>query len=443
MKRIIYFLLLFVFILSVSSCGITEEEYTYNYLPVTYPRLVSFGMFRSRPITSGALVSIDINDMNGKIRDERLQYLNCLFNEETKVLVPLCFSVTCSHDTNECFANEVYKHDYLYNRGVYKDKIFNVEIYKDSSSGKVTYCLAVNYYSLDGTLIDTVKYDPELIKSDGTKAEYFYISSTHLQYGHKRYYRAYSSPGDNVPYDERYDDNWVICHDLETNTFLSYPLPRSKEGLGFSLVDVNETGLGCKNEEGIGYVLNFETGEITEYDCGEILDRLVSEGQLIRGFEVIDINPLKDYFVITMGRGRGYIRISTETGFIPTDVENYCVIDNPWRFGYDGDMYFLGKEYVDRSEYISLLTGEKFILADKERYYIIYSETEKGLILEYVNILPDGTREPTYEIRIEGGREVQYTFPKKLAYVTKEDFLDGSVDEPWFYDPETYSFVKQ
>ena len=82
-------------------------------------------------------------------------------------------------------------------------------------------------------------------------------------------------------------------------------------------------------------------------------------------------------------------------------------------------------------------------LADKERYYLIYSETEKGLILEYVNILPDGTREPTYEIRKEGGREVQYTFPKKLAYVTKEDFLDGSVDEPWFYDPETYSFVQR
>ena len=82
-------------------------------------------------------------------------------------------------------------------------------------------------------------------------------------------------------------------------------------------------------------------------------------------------------------------------------------------------------------------------LADKERYYLIYSETENGLILEYVNILPDGTREPTYEKRKEGGREVQYTFPKKLAYVTKEDFIDGSVDEPWFFDCETYSFVLQ
>ncbi|MBQ1955916.1 MAG: hypothetical protein II350_09305, partial [Clostridia bacterium] len=172
--------------------------------------------------------------------------------------------------------------------------------------------------------------------------------------------------------------------------------------------------------------------------------KMVSEGRIIRGFEIVDVNALKDYFVLTMGNGRMFVKISTETGFIPPPEENYCVIDNPWRFGYDGDMYFLG-ETLDgnRQEYISLLTGEKFILADKERYYLIYSETEKGLILEYVNILPDGTREPTYEIRKEGGREVQYTFPKKLAYVTKEDFLDGSVDEPWFYDPETYSFVKQ
>ena len=445
MKRKISFLLLIVFVLSFAACNQQEENYTYNYISETYPRKVNLSTYRSLPLESGALLMLHPYILHGDIyvSGDSTPFLNCLFSEESKTLIPLCFSVTCSHDTNECFANEVYKRDYNFNRGIYKDKVFTTRTETETSNGERRSYIIVEYYTLDGTLVDSIKYKPELIMSDGNIALTYQTKSTFLRYDGKRYYHVERAADFNVPYNERYYENWVVCHDLETNSFVSYSLPRNKEGTSFSLVDVSETSLGCKTTDGKGYVLDFETGEVTEYDCGEILDRMVSEGRLMRGFEIIDVNALKDYFVLTMGSGRMYVKISTETGFIPPPEEEYALVDCLWRFDYNGDTYFLG-ETLDgnRQEYISLLTGEKFTVADRERYYMIYSETENGLILEYVNILPDGSREPTFENKTEGGREVQYTFPKKLAYVTKEDFIDGSVDEPWFFDYETYSFVQ-
>jgi len=73
----------------------------------------------------------------------------------------------------------------------------------------------------------------------------------------------------------------------------------------------------------------------------------------------------------------------------------------------------------------------------------LFSETEKGLIFTYHLILPDGTLEPDCYTVKENYRDVTYFYPQKLLYVTKEDILDGTIDEPWFYDPETYSFVLQ
>ena len=61
----------------------------------------------------------------------------------------------------------------------------------------------------------------------------------------------------------------------------------------------------------------------------------------------------------------------------------------------------------------------------------------------YLDLLEDGTLEPeTFTVK-ENGRDVTYWYPKKYIYVTKEDIIDGQFDEPWYYDAETYSFVRR
>ena len=443
-KKILSVFLLFLFIFFFGACGKDKETYTYNYIPYSYPKAMVVSPHANQAVTNGALFTTEYQNLiSTEYKAEEAKRVKCLFNEETKVVMPLCFNVVCEHDTKECFANGYYNQLNVEKlSGIYEDRIFLVNRKSPDETKYSGTSFCVNYYTFDGILDETVVWAPEFINCNGEIERYANIGD-HISLGSKLYINVEGSSDKSVKYSESTTDKWLVVFDIESKTFSSYPITPAKTGISYSLDYVSENYVSY-NFEGIGYVLNLETGEITEYDCGEILDRMVSEGRLIRGFEIVDVNAIKDYFVLTYGSGKMFVRISTEEGFTPPDEEKYSLIDAVERFDYNGDTYYLG-EILDgnRQEYISLLAGEKFILADKERYYLIYSETEKGLILEYVNILPDGTREPTYEIRKEGGREVQYIFPKKLAYVTKEDFLDGSVDEPWFYDPETYSFVQQ
>jgi len=81
---------------------------------------------------------------------------------------------------------------------------------------------------------------------------------------------------------------------------------------------------------------------------------------------------------------------------------------------------------------------------DPEEYSLsVVSETENGIIFSYLLRNPDGTLEPQQEVKTVDGKTVTEFKPRKLMYVTKADVVDGSIDEPWFYDPETYTFVRQ
>ncbi|MBQ1955353.1 MAG: hypothetical protein II350_06395 [Clostridia bacterium] len=73
----------------------------------------------------------------------------------------------------------------------------------------------------------------------------------------------------------------------------------------------------------------------------------------------------------------------------------------------------------------------------------LFSETENGLIFSYKERLEDGSWETDTHIVKENGKDVTYWYPQKYVYVTKEDILDGNIDEPWYYDVETYSFVQR
>ena len=446
MKRTISILLIFILVLSLVSCG-KSEEYTYDFLSSEYPT-VSRVYTDGYAIKGGAYLNVAMQNLEGEsIRMvEGKNLMRCLFNEETKTIIPLCWDVTCEHasDNANCFG-KLYGYSMESISGIYEDSVFSIrETYGVKNQ------LEVVYYGLDGIVLETVEYSPELVLPNGAPLEDRFMASfvTFLTVGSKVYFELVTEEGgvdksftldpSNIKY-----LHWIVGYDLEDKEWdFVAMLPDStyEEYLGFDDADDNRISIECE-EKGTGYLVDTDTGAISVYDCAEILDEMISIGKIPVGTKILRVSAIQDYFVCDTGMEYIYCSISTEKIIDSSSVEQ-VVAGEPYKFTYNGERYVIVSK-AGEFTLENVNTGENSSLATDGIIAVLFSETEHGLIFNYEHLLEDGSLgSGTYTVK-ENGKDVTYWYPQKYVYVTKEDILDGNIDEPWYYDAETYSFVQR
>ena len=453
MKRTLCILLTVVFALSFASCGKTEE-YTYDFLPSEYPKHFSAYRYRSQPIKGGAYLFSYLNNIEGEsiAVGESNVPMASLFNEDTKTVMPLCFGASCEHgfENLDCFGN-IYGYFMDSFCGIYEDTVFSIrENYKKKNQ------LEAVYYGLDGIIKETVEYAPVLYLPNGEILENRYMMNIFTGFymvGSRIYMELVTEDvgtEDWVMMDQseiKYF-HWFVCYNLETKEWsvaASLPYSTYDQFIGFS--DVKDNKLAFNNN-GVCYVADADTGETEVYDCAEILDAMISDGKVPAGTQIRGGYALRDYFVCDTGREYLYCRISTQEIVDPAELDIsaavVAVAGVSQKFVYNGELYVI--DYVATSnKYIctNKNTGEKFSFGIDGKVLSFFSETEKGIIFRYIERLENGNWESdTYTVK-ENGSDVEYFYPEKYVYVTKEDILDGNIDEPWYYDAETYSFVQE
>ena len=345
--------------------------------------------------------------------------------------------VTCDHTTLDCFG-KLYRIDPYMFTGIYKDDVFRVEL-----SFEVKNQLEVVYFGLDGIIKETVEYIPELTMPNGeTLEERFMLNpSAYLTYGSKLYfYIATEALGADEALELGESEvefvHWIVSYDLEEKkwdlvTSIPYLLPDNI----INIVDVNDTKFSF-SENGIGYTVDYITGETEAFDCAVIIDEMIESGKLPVGSILDDVYPLRDCFGCFADNKYSHYRISTRE---PLDASEITYITDSSKFSYDGEQYALDLRQVCTN----VNTGVKTEIALDGTTIIFLCETENGIIFKYLERLEDGNLEPQTYIVEENGKDVVYWYPSKYVYATKADIMDGQIDEPWYYDAETYSFIRQ
>ena len=436
MKRTICILLIVVLSLSLASCGSSDDEYTYDYLQYDFPMYLDTNSEEGVAVKGGAYLSIPVPYLEGDAHQGVCNTIRCIFNEETKVFMPLCWDVNCDHTTLDCFG-KLYRVTSQQISDIYEGEIFVVD-----RSSEVRNQLEVTYYSLDGTVRDTVEYIPELTMPSGEVLDDIFSlnSSDYITYGTKLYFDVSAEVlGSEASMDMDQSQvehvHWIVSYDLEKkkwDLFTSIPYLMPNNLLDFN--DVKDAKISF-TEEGIGYTVDLVTGETEIFDCVQVLDEMIAEGTLPVGTVLHDVYPLRDCFTCRAEK-YSYYKISTREAF---DRSKVTFTTGTRKFVYNGEPY----SFSIRMECTNLKTGEQTPLVLDGKYLAFFSETENGIIYRYINYLEDGSLEPdTYTVK-EGGKDVTYWYPQKYVYVTKEDILDGNIDEPWYYDAETYSFVQR
>ena len=449
MKRILLILLTLLSLLPLAACGKTEE-YTYDYIPPEYPEIrMSLGSLANKKIKSGALLYIAKHELDGKEKNSEQSdvAMVSIFSEHTKTIAPLCTDPNCTHNNVECFG-DLYGHSYTSYSGIYEDSVFIIkETSKQKGHTNVNGLLETVYYGLDGTIKDTVVFTPALFFPDGSPLENtVYMPEIFTVIGSKVYIQLSAlNTGDNewvlLDQSQLKYFHWVVCYDLDNREW-SYiaTFPHSTDAQFLNFRDANESMLTLQNN-GVGYTVDISTGEVTEYDCAAILDEMIAKGELPTGTMIAGIYPTRDFFDCYQRDKTYYIRISTKE-FIDPSEARYLTVGGTNRFTYSECLYTT-ESMAGQFTFTNCNTNERTDVETPGVIMSFFSETENGIIFSYRDLLEDGSIGPDCYTVKENYRDVTYFYPRKFLYVTKEDILDGTIDEPWFYDPETYSFVLQ
>lgn len=456
MKRFLSIALIMLAIFSLSACQNPENEYKYDYITYDYPKdSISFKL-SGKPISGGAIFECyahNLFETGNHNSNNPVTPLRCIFDEASKTVFPLCFNASCSHDDTECFAYYFYGQYPSECYGIYEDQVFVIGNLTEKPHEVYAY-----YYSIDGALQEKVIWDMSFLTTpEGDSVVNPSISHSAACIGSKLYFdvndandtHTYSATPKNP---DAKITHWTISYDLETKEFSyvsTYTLPYTATGyLHYS--DVDGTRLGF-SYDGVGYIIDTETGESTATDFTGIIDRLTANGTLPKGVNTFNsIYPLSNIAEIQHSGENSissfYCDLKTETLIEPSPSQTAKSYGYTFSsFVYQNDLYV----NLDRTED---MTNEFFNLSSEEIVYVslvfgennsLYNhitETENGLIFSYLKLLEDGSLEPQTVTKIEYGQEVVYRLPDKYVYVTKEDFLDGKIDSPLYYDPETGAF---
>jgi len=450
MKRTLYILLILVLLLPLCACG-GEGDNKYSYLPPEHPYYYIGLVHYGQPVKGGAYIMANFSDIKGEVTYGTITLMSCIFDEETKSVIPLCMDATCSHE-DECFGGYYGIHP----RGLcgfYKDSLFM--IYSKNSKGTFTkgdVGFEITFYSLDGTETEKIPFTDKLTRLDGTEAVSPCPAPRRIWYGHRLYFTVFDGAEAFIDPNASSYSHWLVSFDFETKEFTTHALFPAANDQTVDFTDMEGSNLSF-DEADVGYVLNIDTGELTQFDCASVLDRLVEDGKLPPGGRISRIYPLDGIFTVSVtvegsdGDYQEYYEcsVSGDTVEKVEDIYQHGFGQAQSVVTYMDKTYLSARMSYDRSVlgYRSTDLEHEFSLDPEEYSLSVVSETENGIIFSYLLRNPDGTLEPQQEVKTVDGKTVTEFKPRKLMYVTKADVVDGSIDEPWFYDPETYTFVRQ
>ena len=371
------------------------------------------------------------------------------FDEESKVLFPLCGDLTCNHETPECFSKEMLAgFNYFWN--ITDDMILFIGEFEEGRVGKQNTGgnkIYAYYFSLTGEIREIISYDlTSLTKTNGTTAaepSRFILSSCASE---DKYYFCIIDTKYDVR--ERLVDQWVISYDFETKEFecVSNFTIGAEFRDNYMITELTDSNLGIVFGKVYGYNINLEDGTYEKIDFAERFDELIIEGIIPEGSWISEAYPV-----------RGLVRyISPDWSDAWLDINNGVIIDEPDHpfatnasslLYHDDNIYHTA--FTDKDDHCAYQKyGDDEIIEISNIFengeYVLTSrllEAEKGLIFTYRNM--GKTVEDMLYTKNVNGIDIVYKQADQLVYVTKDDFFDGQIDDPWYYDAETGMFVQK
>ena len=426
-KKIICLICAVVILLTFSACGRTEK---FDKLPQkTYQTQTALEKMDYRALVGGAFAVLDRSLYEENELSGEAEKVIVLFDETQKALVSLCQESDCLHNSDDCFERRL--RYVVGTNNSYWDIVDGEILIIDGAFGRVygeghkDSTLTAYYFGFDGTLTDKIELDlNSLEKADGKKADRPMLSSAKAEYGGtvfleagEKFTRIKSggSPRWIIPYntDEKmfepateYIHNYwkidtvfrevgrnlvgvtqgteyvYIVDTLKrtyTEVFLNSAI-RSIERNGHSEIDGIYPLKGLIRTEG----QNGAEDVYWDYDTLEPVSLSISEEKLLDGYEMISVGK-----------------------------KSYCSVEN----GLEDTL-----EYVEVKKNENVQISRFFESGGCKLQEMVF-ESEKGLVFRF--------------LKTDGSGDCS------LVYVYKKDFFDGNIDEPWYYDAETYSFVKR
>ena len=426
----------------------SEPDYRYDLIDyLFYNSSVGMDIYRSMPIKGGSIVSFSKEDFAGedyKILGDTIEssgYLLSLFDEQSKLLFPLCFDPICQHGQDECFAGN----PLLYSQACF---VANGKIYCSYENDPIS----VEVYALDGTLEKKIIFDMDsLVTNDGSEAPDISGGSSFCIWDETLYIDVWGYDQQEEIRNMRREENrplnrWIVAFDVDTLEFRVVCNYRVADPYGnnFEFVECNGAQLGIDYDNRYAYCINLEDGTYTETDCAAIIDQVITNESLSEGTinYIEQIYPLSG-IINTGGNARMYISVDSAEILTLSTLETHK-LDSEKVFKCNGETYY----EVHPLEYVRESNGEEIKVSAtfEDRKYNIATEwfgikSENGIIYLYRDA---GTTFMDDEYTVEeDGVMVTYKKASRYIYVTYEDMLDGQIDEPWYYDAETGMFVQK
>ncbi len=450
-KRIFTLICICLFLGLLTSCGTGRVQYKYDRIPGIRLNFYDLGGLKSRPIKGGSFGMMLQNDFLGEDipRDSwGGEVLFVLFDEEAKVLFPVCGDVTCLHEDNSCFAKAMLGAFTCY-WNVSEDSIVVVSgsFSREHAGEQTPYTANAYYFSFDGTLLDSVSYDlTALVRADGELIKSPGVITSYATDG-ERVFLDLADAGD-IRNRDGGCNRWLIEYDLSTRQFrtvCNYLVPDMYTSF-VNICEFTETHIGVEYDRRFGYCIDRTTGEYVETDCTEILAKAQSAGEAPSDGNIGLILPIKGLI-----KSNGYPKstfISMDTGkeveVSEVESSSYTTIGSLY---YEGELYYhvMSPNHEKLWAYQRAEDEEPILISRifEDGAYSLNSvmlESEKGVIYQYYKV--GETYEDEQIIKEINGRDVLCQKAASLVYVEKSDMFDGTVDSPWYYDGETGTFVR-
>ena len=446
LKRTVYIMLVLLMLGSLAACGNVEPEspYKYDLQGDMFWSVRELDIGHSVPVKGGSVIYARTDLMggvdypiNGADYDQKMLY--SLFDEENKRLFSLCYDYTCTHDSDECFAA-----DFMHIVGVSlvaKDLVF--DIIPSAST-------LVSVYSLDGVL--QRELTAELSEVIGTDSKHLNYTGAYCVYDRTVYMDILGySPAIETNLFSNGTKNplvhWVVSFDLDTEEFacvFSYCVP-DPYGLTVEFTECDGERMGINYDNRYAISVDLGAGTYESVDCLTVFDEMIAAGDIASGDYIEGIFPVKGVMEIGGKTGKRYIDLASKE-LVELSALDEAVLTILHRFLYGKDKYYSyinydGSEqslYYVRESNGKVIEVSKYFDGGKSYVSEIFLNGEKGCAFRY---FPAGMNHLDEQYTVtENMQEVTYQKAHKYVYVTYEDMLDDTIDEPWYYQPETGTF---
>ena len=446
-----------------SGKKLLSDSYTYTVHPDSTGEINSMVTRTYRVLNKGCLARLDLDSVLGNTVKEDESYIlgRCLFNDESKALMPLCFDVTCDHRSHDCFSRATAAHDKADMCYVFSDNIVSV----DESRGK----LLVTYYAFDGTVVNEVVFDMKTLPlPQGIECENFSMGRrTSCRYGDKLYvdvanYNSIDALAfeDDPSVGERLF-HWILCVDVPTGDI--HPVARFRVSHPYEssvdFLDCDGERIACSFDGLTLYTTDLTTGVTESVDIDALVSRVIRENPALSGGEMCDLDPLKGILTLAYGDGthdRKYVDLETFERVELSRAE-ILALENSKVVFHEGETYYLELDQTEdpvyelinaeTGEVISGRFGDKAVLlreGEEDCNFIGPYVSNSGVIFGLNIVTRHGLRPVTNtEVRVVNGVEVFYRTPIRYVYYELSDLADGGDATPWVFDPETGVFEKQ